>query len=400
VKILHVTPSYEPAWHLGGVVRSVSQLCTGQARLGQDITVFTTDSGGSKRMQVPVNQLVELEGVKVFYFKTDLSLKFAYSRALRNACHQRIRDFDIVNLHSSWNYPAIPAYTECLRQNVPYIIHPHGSFAAYALKMRPFKKWIYFNLLKRREIRHSSAIRYTTEMEKEQTQYANMKVPSFIVPNGINTNGFDCLPDRIISKTKWNVHNNIRTILYLGRLQSGKGLEYLLKAFGIFLRAFPESILILAGPDFGLQAKLKSLITELNISSKVYFTGYVPPEERNSLMQAADLLTLVSAGENFGNVVVEAMLSGVPVLLSEHVGVSREVAADGAGVVVPLEVKALAEALFKMLSEPDRLKVMGEAAAAAARRRYDIKVVARQMATAYQDILTGRRSPELSWSDP
>ena len=341
-----------------------------------------------------------MEGVKVFYFKTDLSLKFAYSRALRNACHQRIKDFDIVNLHSFWNYPAIPAYTECLRQNVPYIIHAHGSFATYALKMKPFKKWIYMNLLKRREIRHSSAIRYTTEMEKEQTQYAKMKVPSFIVGNGINTNGFDCLPDRIISKTKWNVNNNIRTILYLGRLQSGKGLESLLKAFGIFLRTFPESILILAGPDFGLQAKLNSLIAELNISSKVYFTGYVPPEERNSLLQAADLFTLVSAGENFGNVAVEAMLAGVPVLLSEHVGISREVAADGAGVVVPLEVAALAEALVRMLSEPDRLKVMGEAAAAAARRRYDIKIVARQMTTAYEDILTGRRSPELSWSDP
>ena len=80
-------------------------------------------------------------------------------------------------------------------------------------------------------------------------------------------------------------------------------------------------------------------------------------------------------------------------------GANPPEALDGAGLVVPLKVEAIAQGLTQMLSDPDRLKAMGQAAAASARRRYDIDTVARQMATAYEDILTGRRSPELYWSD-
>jgi glycosyltransferase involved in cell wall biosynthesis len=399
MKILHIIPSYEPAWHLGGVVRAVSQLCTGQARLGHDIMVFTTDSGGSKRIDVPVNQLVEKNGVKIFYFKTDLSLKFAYSRTLRDACRHRIKEYDIVNLHSFWNYPALPAYTACLREKVPYIVHTHGSLSTYALRMKPLKKCFYMKFCNKRILRYSAALRYTTEIEREQDYYSNINVDSFIVSNGMDLTEFNSLPKNNFSKNRWGIHKDTKTILYLGRLQSGKGLEFLLKAFRIVLKAIPESILSLAGPDFGLQAKLMALSSELNISSKVFFLGYVNPEARNSLLRATDVFTLVSSGENFGIVAVEAMLARVPVLLSEHVGICREVAADGAGVVVPLEINAIAAALIKMLSEPDRLKVMGEAAAVSAGRRYDINVVAKQMLLAYEDILTGRRSPELSWTD-
>jgi glycogen synthase len=82
MKILHITPNYAPAWHLGGVVRLVSGLCRELVRLGHDVTVFTTDSGKDRRMAVPLDQALEIDGVKVFYFKTDFFLKFAFSRSL------------------------------------------------------------------------------------------------------------------------------------------------------------------------------------------------------------------------------------------------------------------------------------------------------------------------------
>ena len=102
MKILHITPSYEPAWHLGGVVRSVSQLCRGLAKLGHEVTVFTTDSGKDRRLAVPVNQPVEVGGVTVYYFKTDFFLKFAYSRSLGAACRRLIKNFDLVHLTAFW----------------------------------------------------------------------------------------------------------------------------------------------------------------------------------------------------------------------------------------------------------------------------------------------------------
>ena len=100
MKILNVIPHYEPAWELGGVVRAVSELCRGLAHLGHDVTVFTTDSGRYRRLPMPVNQMVELGGVKVWYFKTDYGLKFAYSRSLKLALKRSIKEFDIININS------------------------------------------------------------------------------------------------------------------------------------------------------------------------------------------------------------------------------------------------------------------------------------------------------------
>ena len=67
--------------------------------------------------------------------------------------------------------------------------------------------------------------------------------------------------------------------------------------------------------------------------------------------------------------------------------------------IVPLDSRAIARAIEQMLTDNEGLRTMGEKAAASARRRYDINLVARQMAMAYEDILTGRRSPGLSWSE-
>jgi glycosyltransferase involved in cell wall biosynthesis len=141
------------------------------------------------------------------------------------------------------------------------------------------------------------------------------------------------------------------------------------------------------------------LVKELQLETRVRFLGEIDPSERNRLFAASNILALVSVNENFGYVAVEAMLAGVPVLLSEHVGICQEVLADGAGMVVPLQVEAIARALTQMLANPAKLKAMGRTAAQAARRRYDLPIVAGKMVQAYQDILAGTRSPGLAWSD-
>jgi glycosyltransferase involved in cell wall biosynthesis len=399
LKILYATPAYEPAWKLGGVVRSVSQLCRGMASLGHEVTVFTTNMDSVGRMDVPLDQPVDRGGVEVYYFKTDLGGSFAYSRAFKEACRLRLKDFDIVNLHSVWNYPALPVSAEAGRQGVPYVYHTHGGLTHYSMSIRLIRKWIYFNLFNRKIMSRASAIRYTAQMEREQTQHLAMQTPSFVIPNPLDAREFAQGPEKPAARRQWGIAPTGPVVLYFGRLDARKAPDLLLKGFALAAGRLPDTTLVFAGPDFGEEQNLKKLAVTLGISSQVLFIGYVPPERRSALLASADLLALTSPGENFGNAAAEAMLAGMPVLVSEHVGISREVAANGAGVVTSLEVEAISQALVDMLSNIDRLAAMGRVAATAARHRYDVKVVARQMSTAYEDILTGRRSPELSWSD-
>jgi glycosyltransferase involved in cell wall biosynthesis len=399
VKILHVIPVYEPAWGAGGVVRVVSQLCRGLAQLGLDVTVYATDFGDGRKLPVPVDREVEVGGVKVWYFKTDLFHKFAYSRSLREALRRHTREFDLIAFSTFWCYPGIPAGMEARRRGVPYIMFPGGSLSDYALARKRLKKKLFFHLVEKSNLRRASALRYEVEMEREGAVPRRLTAPSFVVPNGLMAEEFQNLPARAKAREIWGLDRDERMVLYLGRLVYGKGLELLLRAFAAATVRGPRSVLILAGPDNGMAYKLREQAQRLGIASRVWFPGYVPPEKRNLLLKAADLLALVSQGESFGAVAVEAMWAGVPVLLSDRAGVCREVAADGAGVVVPLEHSAVVQALEQLLNDQEKLTYLGQRAAAAARERYDNDKVSRLMATAYEDVLTGRRSPGLSWSD-
>jgi len=400
MKILHITPSYEPAWHLGGVVRSVGQLCQGLAGLGHEVSVFTTDSGGDRRMALPADQPLKVGGVTVYYFKTDFSFKFAYSRTLGNFCSLHLKDFDIVHLTSFWCYPAIPAAISARRYRVPYLVSPRGGLVRYSMTQKALRKRLYFKLVEGRIVKHTSAIHYTAELEEEQTAYLGLKAPCFVLPNGLGLREFADLPEKDRARTNLGLPFDAAITLYLGRLHARKGLDILLKAFAKWAQGRSKALLILAGPDGGQKEQLERLAQRLGFARQVLFTGYVHPDKRNMFLRAADIFALTTyPGENFGNAAVEAMLAGVPVLVSEHVGICREVAEDGAGRVVPLKVEAVAQALQQMLSDQGKLQAMGQAAAVAARRRYDLDIVARQMATAYADILQGRRSPGLSWSD-
>jgi glycosyltransferase involved in cell wall biosynthesis len=400
MKVLFVTPAWEPAYHLGGIVQSQSLLCRALSALGVDVTVYTTDSGGNRRLNVPLNQPVCVNGVRVFYFRTDWSLRYFYSTALAKACRDTLREYDLLHVVSFWCYPGLVACREARRQGVPYILAPHGTLIPYCLRQKSFRKLLYLKAVEYPNLQHATAIRYTTEIEREQCAYLRLATPSFVVPNGIDCTEFDRLPFEEEAMKRLGLPPGRHVVAYLGRLHSRKGLDILVLAFRQVIEQFPDGLLVLAGPDDGYAASLRNLVRKLGLDNHVLFTGFLSKERRLDLFSVAKLVALASyPGDNFGMAVAEAMAAGVPVLISEHVGISREVKIDGAGVVVPVERDAIARELMQLLSSRDSLEEMGRKAYVSARKRYDVCTVAQQMLLAYKDVLTGRRSPGLGWSD-
>jgi len=397
MRVLQIIPIYEPAWHMGGVVRSISQLCRGLASSGVDVTVYTTDSSGISRLNVPTSSLQEIGGVKVFYFKADWSLKFSYSKDLAKACRETIADFDLVHLNSLWNYPSIPAAVEARRSRVPYIESAHGSLSIYAMPGSSIKKRLYLSLFVKPRLNRASAIHYTTELEREKSSHLNIKAPSFIVPNGLDPKEFEVLPNPEESRRKFGVDANQTVITYLGRLHKSKGVDVLLYAFAKVAPIFPLAILLLAGPDDGYEQTLRRMVQDLGLHGRVQFPGFVESKGRTDLFSATNLFVLISPGENFGNSAVEAMASGLPVLLSNNVGIYREVIAEEAGFSVPFQIESVAVMLRELLSDQSRLKTTGERARRFAKRFYSIQLITEKMVAAYQDVIDNTRNPRLGW---
>jgi phosphatidylinositol alpha-mannosyltransferase len=180
------------------------------------------------------------------------------------------------------------------------------------------------------------------------------------------------------------------TILFVGRLEPRKGLEYLVRAFLRLKPAFPRLRLLVVGrDDRGQQHKAMAMVPP-RLRPDLVFVGSVPQADLPSWYASADVFCAPSlGGESFGIVLAEAMAVGLPVVCSD-IGGYRDVVRDGADglLVPPRDPEALAEALAGLLDNPARLAAMGEAAAAAA-RRYAWEVVAGQVAEVYRTALQG-----------
>jgi len=178
------------------------------------------------------------------------------------------------------------------------------------------------------------------------------------------------------------------TILFVGRLEPRKGLEYLVRAFLRLKPAFPRLRLLVAGrDDRGQQGKVVAMVPP-RLRPDLVFVGSVPQADLPSCYASADVFCAPSlGGESFGIVLAEAMAVGLPVVCSD-IGGYRDVVRDGADglLVPPRDPEALAEALAGLLDNPARLAAMGEAATTAA-RRYAWEVVAGQVAEVYRTAL-------------
>ncbi len=182
-----------------------------------------------------------------------------------------------------------------------------------------------------------------TAVSPAASKYASTltDMPIEIVQNGIDLKKFSR------RKEKSNLNKPI-DILYIGRLESRKGLKYLLKAFSLIESENPNYRLTIAGdgPD---RDKLIEQAEFENIKN-INFVGYISDSEKIRLLSEADLFCSPAVyGESFGIVLLEAMASGCVLVAGNNPG--YESVMDGLGqisIINPKDTKEFARRLKVM----------------------------------------------------
>jgi len=177
------------------------------------------------------------------------------------------------------------------------------------------------------------------------------------------------------------------TLLFVGRLEPRKGLQYLVRAFLRLKPSYPRLRLLVVGRDHkGQQDKVMAMVPP-RLRTDLQFVGSVPQEDLLSYYASADVCCAPSlGGESFGIVLAEAMAMGLPVVCSNISGY-RDLIRDGhEGLLVPpRDPEALALAIGGLLDNPARRSAIGELARATA-TRYAWEAVAAQVAEVYQGV--------------
>ncbi len=383
MKILHVTPYYWPAIRYGGPIFSISGLCKALAVRGHEVHVYTTAIDGSADLDVPVNTPNVVDNVTVSYFKCPILRRLFWAPSMRRALLKNIHEFDLVHIHTVYVWPVFTAAKIAGNAQVPFILAPRGMLEQELMRRKSrFVKNIWLKFFGKKIISSAKALHITTPREEHELRQFHLNMPRTLhIPNGLD---LDSLPQTLPTKATPRRNTEQNYVIFLGRISWEKGLDRLVKAWGCGI----DCQLTLAGNDeTGYSEKLKLLSRKLGIASQLNLIGPVKSDAKWHLLKRAKILVLPSYSENFGNVVLEAMAVGCPVIVTPEVGLAYAVKQYGAGAVVPGEPELLAAKIRELLDDEVQLQEMGRKGQLAAREYFSWSVIAEQMEQEYMEIV-------------
>src|SRR3989344_1173299 len=151
LKILHIVPTYLPAYRYGGPIASVHALNRALVAQKHDVTVFTTNVDGPDNLKVPLGVPQIIDGVKVVYFPVGRFRSWFYSADMRKALAEKTKGYDIVHITSVFLSASALGAHYAKKSGVPYLISPRGSLMKDPLALKgTLKKKIYVSLIERR----------------------------------------------------------------------------------------------------------------------------------------------------------------------------------------------------------------------------------------------------------
>ncbi|MBI2357074.1 glycosyltransferase [Candidatus Dojkabacteria bacterium] len=362
MRILHITPYFEPAFSYGGVVTVVSSISKKQLEQGNEVTVVTTDVFNRNTRYKPSSSPTNLKGITVYYFK-NLSNYLAnrfnlYTGSCRYAIwlFNGIKKYDVVHLHSVFNPFSIFSLLVCKLKGIRPVITPHGSLLLDRIKYRKGIKSILVKLI--RSLSSSfRAIHALTQVEKKNLVSLGFKSEKItVIPNGVDAEDFLSHELTLRDKNKvisdYNLNPESPTVLFLARIHKIKGAHLLIEASKYLVDKFPGINIIIAGPDDGYLGECIRLAQEPKISNNIKLIGPISGSAKVNLLKYADVFCLPSEAEGFSMVVLEAAVSGCALVLSYGCNFP-EIVNYNSGLLTSLEPKSIAKSIVEAISKKD-----------------------------------------------
>jgi glycosyltransferase involved in cell wall biosynthesis len=385
MRILHVVPTYLPATRYGGPIVAVHSLCRALAARGHAVEAFTTSIDGPDDTAVPHDRPVMLDGVTVRYFASRRLRRLAYAPALMQSLRGEIAGADVVHLHSAFLWPTWRAARLSHKRRIPYVVSPRGMVVKKLIASRHrLIKSAWIALIERANLEQASAIHATSAIEAEEIKKFGWRLPRIaVVPNGVNA--IDEAARRgAPSADIAALAAQQPLVLFFGRLARVKGLDRLLRAFAGTRRG----TLAIVGNDYeGLAAGLSEMARDLKIDDRVRIVPRAISEaDKQWMYAAARVFVLPSYSESFGNVVLEAMQHGLPIIVTPEVGAADVVKQSGGGLVADGDAQALGAAIDRLTEDAARSAAMGQAGRAHVHERYGWASVAARMEALYDEL--------------
>jgi glycosyltransferase involved in cell wall biosynthesis len=228
--------------------------------------------------------------------------------------------YDVIHVHSIRHWPGLMARRYAMSRERPLLISLHGMLYPEHLKQSRLRKQLIHTLFENSTLRAAHCLHATSPQELQSIRQFGCRNPIAMIPLGINeqpsTNRSEADEHGELI-ARWPPLAGKRLLLYLGMLDSKKGLLRLMAAWARLHDKFSDWQLVIAGPDVhDHEADIRAAVVRAELARRVTFLGPVYGNDKAAILRHADLLILPSDWENFGIVVGEALSVGTPVIAS------------------------------------------------------------------------------------
>lgn len=363
MKILHVVQSLDPAW--GGIARVLPELAGVLAAAGDECRIATLAGG---RFGTPPT----IEGVEVLSFAAKAGSWLARSAEFDRRINELAAWADVVHLHGLWTGQNWSAGKAARRAGKPYVMTPHSMMMPWAWNRSWWKKRPVGWLFEHGNLRNAAAIHALAAGEAEAIRALGFNSNVETIPNGLHVAAYERKPSVETLCAKFPELNGKRWILFLGRIHPQKGIVQAMQAGFDVLSAAKQWHLIVAGPDeVGLRSVLEAAVRRKGAADRVTFTGLLDREDTLAALGGAEVLLQPSMSEGLSMSILEALASGVAVVISPACNMPM-VQERGAGVIVEPQRRAIAGVLAKLVAQSsEELKAIGSRGRALAREQFD-----------------------------
>lgn len=362
-----------------------TRLAAAQAQLGHDVSIlsyrFNDAEQGIARLLdgVPGGQRIRIDLLPVPN-RIERFLGTAARPRLQAVCSQA----NVLHLHGVWE-SLLRVAGQAAAGRAPYVVAPHGMLDPWSLSQRRWKKQLALAFGYRAMLNRAAFLHVLNDDEARLLAPLSLKAPGRVLPNGVF---LEEIPDHIEPgqfRARHGVARDRRVVLFLGRLHHKKGLDYLASALPELAKQVPDCHVVVAGPDGGALEPFRQQLRTLGVEQRVSIVGPLYGHDRFAAIADADCFVLPSRQEGFSMAILEAMACGKPVVISDACHFPD--VAQGAGIIVPLNAQALAQALARVLANPTDAAAMGAFGQQLVSERYTWNRIAERSIALYHDAM-------------
>lgn len=389
IAILQLINAFLPARGFGGTVTTVHEVSKRLVKRGHQVTIATTDMISSQNRKPGLKRSEWIDGILVKRFPAHLCFHQYYFTP--KMAKEIIKESpDIIHGIGARNFQSDLGALFAHRTGLPFVLSGYGSLIYYGLG-DIFSKALYDGLTLKLLIK--KAIRFIAQSGiecKAAIKYGILEERIRLIPTGTDLKEFSTgRPDELTEKYKFNGFKAKSIILFVGRINPIKGLEFLFKSFSQLIRdkQFSRMLFLIVGEDQNYWAHLQSLSSFKEIKS--YLVWLAKPSRRDIInaFHLADIFVLPSVFEHCPHVIHEAGACKLPVIATKVGGIPDIIRDGETGLLVEYgDIKQLVSRIKLLLANKDLRSRLGQSLFEQTEKKYSWDVITRKHEQLYKSI--------------